>query len=112
MGLAFSHCNANWAYSGFKSFRCSLWTLAGFDGNLYSLYHRGGIEFAKDHPLYPLFNHSDCEGVLTPEELERILPELDRLAPLLPDWYDRETAGELIKGMHLALSRCENLQFH
>lgn len=111
MGVAFSHCEASWDYSGFGQFRRNLWNLAGFDGDLYVLYESNGHEVAKDHPLFPLFNHSDCDGVLEPHELEQVIPELERLCPNLTDGYDRQMCLELIKGMKLALSRCEHLQF-
>lgn len=111
MGIDFSHCKASWAYSGFGNFRRELWILAGFSGDLYQLYYSGGYIVAKDHPLWPLFNHSDCDGVMTPQELEKVIPALEALIPKLTDDYDRRMGGRLLDGMKLALSRNEDLQF-
>src|ERR1700752_3458759 len=102
MGVAFSHCKANWAYSGFGHFRRELWNLAGFQGDLYKLYKDQGHMIADGHPLFPLFNHSDCDGVLTPDELKSIVPALEVLLPKLSDSYDREMGTELLQGMKLA----------
>jgi len=32
-----------------------------------------------DHPLMPLFNHSDCDGDLSPEDCKKIADGLDRV---------------------------------
>ena len=112
MGVAFSHCEARWSYTGFANFRRELWKLAGFAGDLYELYNSNGHEVAKAHPLFPLFNHSDCDDILTPEEMEKVAPELERLAPQLSDSYDRMMGLRLAQGMRAAMARAENLQFH
>jgi len=111
MGIDFTHCDAHWAYSGFGCFRKELYNLAGFNGDLYEHYHDGQYVQAKDHPLWPLFNHSDCDGHLTPEEMTQMLPTLRELVPKLEDSYDRENGQMLIAGMEDAVANHERLEF-
>jgi len=57
MGLDFSHCDAHWAYSGFKQYRCRIWEQCGFKVNLYSLYDQDEWleQISSDHPLFDFF---------------------------------------------------------
>jgi hypothetical protein len=114
MGIAFSHCNASWAYSGFGRFREKLWNSCGFYGDLYKLYDNDKFlkQIKKDHPLFDFFNHSDCDGKLTPDQLKKIIPALKNiLLYWCKDDFDKIEGEELIKGMEVALSKNESLIF-
>ena len=113
MGVDFSHCHAGWAYSGFRNFRCRLWNDAGFSGRLYDLYEGPWpCQGAEHHPLYPLFNHSDCDGILTVEEMKKVEPTMRGIIELWPEGdYDRDTGLELARGMRTAIKAGEPLEF-
>lgn len=83
-----------------------------------------------DDPIKPLLNHSDCDGILTPEECRQIAPRLRELVEPWPDkvqsfiehegkkipanWYDnwdKVQALRLVKGMEKAAAANENLRF-
>lgn len=112
MGVDFSHCDAHWSYSGFDSFRMNLASQIGI--NLDEMMGYGGDRSWDeiDDPIKPLLNHSDCDGVLTPEECKIVYP---RLKELIKSWddnnRDKQKAMELIKGMKLCVERNENLEF-
>jgi hypothetical protein len=117
MGIDFSHCDAHWAYSGFHRFRVRLAlevgiildSMAGFDSTPAKSWD--DIE-AKDDPIVPLLNHSDCDGVLSPEECRSIAP---RLRELVRNWpaedYDRYQAEMLAEGMDSAAEEGVALEF-
>jgi hypothetical protein len=104
MGLDFSHCNARWSYTGFSRFRARLAEAAGLK-ELNNL-------VIKNDPILPLLAHSDCEGILTPEECRSVAP---RLRDLVSNWqdgdYDKDTGLELAEGMESAASKNEDLEF-
>jgi hypothetical protein len=112
MGIDFSHCGAHWSYSGFNAFRrrlaneigMNLDEMIGFGGD------RAWEEF--DDPILPLLNHSDCDGILTPEECGLIYL---RLIELVSRWkkndYDRLSGEELASGMKSAAMNNEEFQF-
>lgn len=119
MGLDFSHCKAHWSYSGFKIFREKLWNSCGFTGRLYDLYYNKIDESEPfkdqiriDHPLYDFFNHSDCDGQLTVEQMNKIIPKMKSVIENWEDDYDKQQAKFLIDGMKEAILRNENLEFH
>lgn len=112
MGLDFSHCNANWSYSGFDDFRhkianeikMNLDEMEGFGGE------RKFSDFNDD--IVPLIDHLDCDGELSPDQCRKIAP---RLRELVKDWsnndYDKVAALDLAEGMELAAKKSEHLQF-
>jgi len=76
MGIDFSHGEAHWAYSGFMRFRSLLASSLGYETPLMEMYDNGSHDVMENEPIYPLINHSDCDGELTVEEMKQILPQL------------------------------------
>jgi len=119
MGIDFSHCDAHWAYSGFHRFRSRLAEEIGIVLNeMEGFEHQGETpkkfkwEALKADPILDLFNHSDCDGLLTAKQCATIAPRLRELVNLWPeDDYDRMKALELAAGMDLAVSLEEDLEF-
>jgi len=62
--------------------------------------------------IEPLLNHSDCDGILSPEECKRVAP---RLRELIKDWldddYDKVKALKLADGMEEAVNMGEDFEF-
>lgn len=95
MGINFTHCNAQWAYSGFMRFRNKLAASS-------EMYEDGLYTMMKNEAIYPLINHSD--GDLTVQEMCQIEPQLNEIVDgWLPD-RDKENALELIEGMKRLLN--------
>ena len=118
MGVAFSHCTAQWAYSGFMSFRQKIAsTILGKPCDLYQMYKNDKMNVFVDHPLYGFLMHSDCDGELTCEAMVRYIPAL---SDILGEWtrnnsgidFDFDTGWKLIAGMKEAVRLNENLEFH
>lgn len=65
----------------------------------------------KDHPLYPLLTHSDCDGELTPEECAKIAKGLDAIAHKLTDEH-AEKARQFAAGCRDAAENHEKVIFH
>jgi hypothetical protein len=116
MGLAFSDCDAGWSYTGFMRFRLRLAAQLGHTGYIKAMNAPFGSTDTKykilGHPLDDFFDHSDCDGHLTPGQCAVIAPAL---ADAIKDWpdddYDKQTALELIKGMEYAINKNKNLEF-
>lgn len=119
MGIAFSHCEASWSYSGFHSFRrrlagavaIELMKMEGFSEN-----GNGNSWKAIVDPIVDLLHHSDCDGILTPEQCKKIAPRLRQIVECWDDTridigYDKRQALELAEGMEKAASLNENLIF-
>ena len=104
MGLNFRNSKAQWSYSGFNDFRSRVWTICGFPDNLRNIYYGRtsvSLDVAKDHALYDLFHHSDCDGELTAAQLNRMLPELKRVYGVMVEEnrcmdHDVSALGELL----------------
>lgn len=111
MGLDFSHCEARWGYGGFNRFRTKLFNALGgtqVNSNDWVVY----LDESKDDPIYPLLNHSDCDGELLSSECEQIIPRLRQIVAIWPDGsHDKEAALELIRGMEAAIDNNESLEF-
>ena len=62
--------------------------------------------------IAPLLNHSNCDGILTPEECRKVAPRLRELVKEWPD-DDRDKINALLlaEGMELAAKNNENLEF-
>lgn len=69
----------------------------------------------KDHPLFPLLLHSDCDGELEWKDCLGIAEALEAMVPKLrswdTDWY-AERAAQFAKGCRLAYQKKENIDFH
>jgi hypothetical protein len=104
---------AHWSYSGFNQFRGRLAKEVGF--NLDQMRGFGGdIEWSTLPPddIHLLLNHSDCEGELTAEECNRVIPRLDALVRNWPDDdYDKIHALRLIEFMSFCLQWDGTLEF-
>jgi hypothetical protein len=65
--------------------------------------------------LLPFFNHSDCDGELTPEEAKGIADGLDVIIPLLPEpvypWDSRHRAIQFRDGCRRAAAANEKMIF-
>ena len=123
MGIDFSYCGAHWAYSGFNRFReriagetgINLRDMEGFSGFLPTpnQEEKEALKWNKIiDPIKLLLNHSDCDGILTPEECAKVAP---RLREIISDWddedYDKQNAIELAEGMEQASFLGEDLEF-
>ncbi|MEC1373384.1 hypothetical protein P9D39_03540 [Heyndrickxia oleronia] len=119
MGLDFSHCDAHWGYGGFMNFRrrlaekigIDLLKMDGFTGPVQG--YRGISWETVTDQIKPLLDHSDCDGILTPDECKQVYP---RLIELTMDWDesdpDKINALELVKGMKLCIENNEDLEFY
>lgn len=88
MGLDFRGAEARWSYSGFNRFRERLVAEAGFAGTLDKLFNEHAIPKGLDKDgIWPLINHSDCDGYLTVEEMRLVEP---RLRELVSGWSDND----------------------
>jgi hypothetical protein len=125
MGLDFRQSTARWSYGGFNNFRSRLAAEIGID--LDSMQGFGGLGESStidptppgripwstvDDDLVPLLNHSDCDGVLTAEEMRSVSP---RLREIVSHWptdaahpasYDRRQALQLCDDMDSLLAEC------
>lgn len=104
----------HWTYSGFNSFREKLAEMIGMD--LRSMVGFGGLdkwdEFM-DEPICPFLNHSDCDGILTPDECKRVAPQLKELLEKLDDEdeWNKEQGGMLVNIMEIAAKEDRPLVF-
>ena len=103
----------SWSYSWFNGFRTELAAIAlGID-------LRAMVGFGGDkpwdphtaHPLYPLLNHSDCDGELSPAECRKVAPALAEYAGKLADEYDQRMAGRLASAMEVCAAHHAPLEF-
>lgn len=123
MGLDTSHDAWHGPYSSFHSWRIALARAAGL-----SVYEkplpRGGTRTmwvmpSEDDILFVLMSHSDCDGMISTQDCA---PLADRLESLLPrigapdDWWDPSyhinSTRQFIKGLRLAASLGEDIDFH
>jgi hypothetical protein len=156
MGLGFSHGGASWSYSGFNHFRRLLAADIGieiYDMQGYFTEEERNAAFKAireerepewpekrpwseiDDPLVPFFNHSDCDGGLTPEQCAAIGPRIKELVLKWPDkitaktsdpdqaikkgyWaerefdnYDKMMALKLVEGMETCAEKGVNLEY-
>lgn len=70
-------------------------------------------------PLIVLIAHSDCDGVIHPEQAGPLATRLEELRPLLPEgeasghirnWRDK--TQQFIDGLHEAVKAGEDVEFH
>lgn len=118
MGLNTTHNCWNGAYSSFNRFRYSLARQIDIDLNEYYGYGFGGTKDLStiDHELMPLFNHSDCDGILTPSECKQIAIGLDKVLEnfkedLNAPFYFKESIIQFRDGCLEAYANNENVEF-
>ena len=117
MGLDTTHNAWNGPYSSFGSWRKWLAKQAGF--NLDDMEGFGGgkewSEEMKAKDYYPLLNHSDCDGVLTPLECQKTAKFLGHIMAKGNsdgDKYMLEKCANFYMGCIDAIGRNENIEFH
>ena len=118
MGLDTTHDAFHGPYSYFMRFRENLMqaiggpplrSMRGFDGD------KPWTEELQEHDLYPLLNHSDCDGFLTPSECHRIVRGIETLLNddgCSLDEEMREIARRFAVGCERAAMAEEELEFN
>lgn len=141
MGLDTTHECWHGAYSAFCRWRNQIAELAGYAicnvpqtdtfciptimldwghfGDEAKLFGEWGDVVPPD-PLYYLFCHSDCEGVIHPQQaapladaLEKLLPELAKLGVgvgHIGNWHDK--TKQFVDGLRAAVAANEDVEFH
>jgi len=113
--------NASMSYGGFNDFRNRI---AGeFGTTTEELYHENKISLSAKKPtegpwakipdgLFPLMNHSDCDGQLDAEQCAIVYPALEDVAAKWPvtEFY-RQIAEELVVAMRKAAMCGGRLEF-
>lgn len=115
MGLDFRGSEAHWSYSGFNHFRRRVWAAAGHNPeDMEKLFDKQVLppRSALEDGIWPLINHSDCDGDLTVEEMRLVEPRLRQIVLLWPeDDYDRVQGLRLADGMLECIEAGEALEF-
>lgn len=114
MGLDFRGADAHWSYGGFNRFREKLVAAVGHPAPaLDKLFNDQVIPRGLDKDdIWPLINHSDCDGELTVEEMKKVEPRLRTIVSLWPeDDFDRIQALLLCDGMRECIANDEPLEF-
>jgi len=120
MGLDTTHNCWHGPYSSFGNFRKFLANQIGIDLNDYIGY--GNLDATKelntiDHKLMPLFDHSDCDSILTVEEAKQIAEGLDEVLEKflesedLDNQYYRDKMIQFRDGCLLAVANNEEIEF-
>ena len=118
MGLDTSHGAFNGPYSSFGNLRKWLAEKIGINLNDYAGYMGGGTKDLTtiDHELMPLFNHSDCDGELSPQQCEQIAIGLDKVISTSDkDDFLHSNYQKAIRfrdGCLLAASKNQSIEFH
>lgn len=138
MGLDISHDCWYGAYSAFSRWRQKVSQAAGyavwkvtFDdgisqptvmldwGHITDANLMGEWDKPQSDPLVYLIAHSDCEGIIKPEQAGPLAVRLREIVPLLPDedvgghvgnW--RSKTMQFIAGLEEAVAKGENVEFH
>lgn len=116
MGVAFSHGDARWSYTGFNGMRCRLGELLGlevketglFEGHKYPVYEHLG----DSHLLKIFLSLSDCDAKISPRMCASLSSTLKSWAPLLTHDYDKINLFKMAQGMELAAFLNEDFTFH
>ena len=110
MGLDTTHSAWSGSCSRFHQWRRYIADLNGI--NLDQMDGFGGDkEFDLKDDLTPLLSHSDCDGILTPEECERIARALTNMLERGIDEDFIEKTETFRDGGLLAVSKNENIEF-
>jgi hypothetical protein len=126
MGLDTSHDAWHGPYSSFNQFR--KWLAGKIGINLEEYIGYGDDNSKKElasikHKLMPLFNHSDCEGHLTPTQCKKISDGIDEVLSNISkeeaehpenNWShsNYNKAKRFRDGCLLAYSKKEKIEFH
>lgn len=104
-----------WSYSGFNIFRLELAKLIGMNLMEMKGFSRNSESTQWDavpyDPIFPLLNHSDCDGELTPEECSEVYPRLRELLATYPYEYDRAQGWMLADMMEHCAKEGLTLEF-
>ena len=118
MGLDTTHDCWHGPYSSFMAWRESIAAAAGYPP-LRQMNGFGGTidwELFKPDPLRVLLEHSDCEGEIVAADCGPLADRLEQFVPQMKDeryWHsDRKVTEQFIRGLRLAASRGENVEFH
>jgi hypothetical protein len=140
MGLDVSHDCWHGAYSAFSRWRDQLARSAGYMvakvdtgpdvwggprdmvlidwGHIEDKNYMGEWDATPADPLIILFAHSDCEGVIHPEQATPLADRLTELMPLLPEGeapghvrHWRNTTQQFIDGLRAAAAAGEDVKF-
>lgn len=118
MGIDFSHGEAHWAYSGFMRFRALLAETLGYKTPLMEMYDNNTYDVMEKEPIWPLINHSDCDGDLTVKEMKQILPQLISIVNIWEEQpddsagkFEIERTNAFIDGMEEAVAANETFEF-
>lgn len=119
MGLDTTHNCWHGSYSAFHRWRKKLCEVAEY-GDIEKKIGFGGETpwpDPKDDPLILLLDHPDCAGEIRWEDcapianrLEELMPSMQRAGEKTGEYYGQETQ-QFIKGLKLAASRKESVQF-
>jgi len=120
MGLDTTHNCWQGSYGSFNQFRYNLAKQIKINLDDYIEYGSGIKTLSDlDDDLIPLLNHSDCEGILTPDECKKIVKGLnDILNNFNPDLVNHDTdyfKKQIIRfrdGCKKAIEANENVEFH
>lgn len=128
MGLSVTHGCFSSPYSTFQEWRCVVAKAAGYKLEdlgftsvpkisphwLTTEHEFGEWKKTPKDPLIVLFSHSDCEGVIHPEQGIPLADRMEELLDLIPSSYYldyREMTKNFISGLRLAASRGEDVEF-
>lgn len=112
MGLDFSHGDAYWSYGGFMRFRAKLAKTLGYSVPLSTMYDDGSYMCMQKEPIFPLINHSDCDGDLTVEEMQQVLPQLKNIINTWDDDdYEKPRGLRFVTSIKEAIDENEPLEF-
>ena len=118
MGLRTTHNCWDGPCTLFNDFRYALGRQIGINLSDYEGYRGGGMKPLEsiEHDLMPLFNHSDCDGVLTVKESAQIAKGLDSVLNNFNDevetYYDfKEHVIQFRDGCLDAVSKKQKIKF-
>ena len=114
MGLDTSHDCFHSSYSTFHAWREALCLAAGL-GRLKRHVGFGGEEPWPEPsalPIVTLLTHSDCDGQIEAKDCAPVADALEQLLPKLPDTWVLPCTEQWIKGLRLAASKNEPVDFH
>lgn len=131
MGLDTSHDCWHGSYGGFGIWRRRLAAVAGYEltpryvslpWEMFEERHllgEGWDSLPIEDPLIYLLVHSDCDGVIHPEESRHLAARLEQLAPLMPEnegfGYNRSwrrATERFAAGLRRAAEAGEDVDFH
>lgn len=119
MGLDTSHNCWHGPYTIFNEWRNMIARTAGLSVDWYSITDDnlwGEWKSTPKEPLMILIAHSDCEGVIHPDQAGPLADRLEQLLDKLPSVSNAEfwryKTQRFIDGLRLAVENSENVDFH